>query len=231
VPAPWVYYPRLNPNPDHPITRNLNKVKGEFVNTIDTVGLDPSIRKTVLLSTSGSARTLSPPLFITLKEADILPGEQEFNRSNIPVALLLEGVFPSAFRNRMTGSIIPDTNFRPKTESTKTRMIVVADGDVIRNDVIRAGTTVTPLPLGQDRYTGGMFGNRDFLINCVNYLVDDNGLMELRSRELKMRLLDRSRIRNEKVLWQMLNIAGPVLIVILAGILYAFLRKRIYTKY
>ena len=231
VPAPWVYYPKLNPNPGHPITRNLNKVKGEFVNTIDTVGLDPSIRKTVLLSTSGSARTLSPPLFIRLKEAEMLPGEQEFTRANIPVALLLEGVFPSAFRNRMTGSIVSDRNFRPKTESAETRMIVVADADVIRNDITRAGTTVTPLPLGQDRYTGEMFGNRDFLINCVNYLVDDNGLMELRSRELKMRLLDRSRIRNEKTLWQMLNIAGPVLIVILAGVLYGFIRKRIYTNY
>ncbi len=231
VSAPWVYYPRLNTNPDHPITRNLNKVKGEFVNTIDTVGLDPSIRKTVLLSTSGSARTLSPPLFIRLKEAEMLPNEQEFSRSYLPVALLLEGVFPSAFRNRMTGTIVSDMNFRPKTESSETRMIVVADGDVIRNDISRAGTTVTPLPLGQDRYTGEIFGNRDFLINCLNYLVDDNGLMELRSRELKMRLLDRSRIRNEKVLWQMLNIAGPVLIVILAGVLYAFIRRRIYTNY
>jgi len=231
VSAPWVYYPRLNTNPDHPITRNLNKVKGEFVNTIDTVGLDPTIRKTVLLSTSGSAKTLSPPLYITLKEAETLPGEQEFSRSNLPVALLLEGVFPSAFRNRMTGAIVSDLNFRPKTESPETRMIVIADGDIIRNDISRAGTTVTPLPLGQDRYTGEIFGNRDFLINCLNYLVDDNGLMELRSRELKMRLLDRSRIRNEKVLWQMLNIAGPVLIVILAGVLYAFIRRRIYTNY
>ena len=230
VSAPWVYYPRLNPNPDHPVTRNLNKVKGEFVNTIDTVGLDPSIRKTVLLSTSGSAKTLSPPLYIRLKEAEILPDESEFRRSYLPIALLLEGVFPSAFRNRMTGTIVSDMNFRPKMESSETRMIVIADGDVIRNDISRTGTTVSPLPLGQDRYTDEMFGNRDFLINCVNYLVDDNGLMELRSRELKMRLLDRSRIRNEKALWQLINIAGPVLIVILAGVFYALIRKRIYSN-
>ncbi len=231
VPAPWVYYPKLNPNPDHPVTRNLNKVKGEFVNTIDTVGLDPAIRKTILLSTSGFSRTLSPPLLIRLKEAEILPNEKDYNRSGLTVAVLLEGVFPSAFKNRMTGDMVTDKNFRVKTESSETKMIVVADGDIIRNEVSRAGITATPVPLGQDRYTGEMFGNRDFLINCMNFLVDDNGLMALRSREMKLRLLNKTRIRNERLMWQLINIAGPVLIVILAGIIYGVIRKRIYTKY
>jgi ABC-2 type transport system permease protein len=231
VPAPWVYYPRLNPNPSNPITRNINKVKGEFVNSIDTVGFDPAIRKTVLLSTSEYARALKPPLFIRLKEAEVLPDEKDFNRANLPVAVLLEGIFPSAFKNRMTGYMISDRNFRVKTESKETRMIVVADGDIIRNDVSRAGTSETPLPLGQDRYTGEMAGNRDFLINCLNYLVDDNGLMELRSREMKLRLLDKSRIRNEKIMLQLINMTVPVLIVILSGIIFALIRKRVYTKF
>jgi ABC-2 type transport system permease protein len=231
VSAPWVYYPRLNPNPDHPVTRNLNKVRGEFVNTIDTVGFDPAIRKTVLLSTSEFTKTLSPPLLIRLKEAEILPDEKEYSKANLPVAVLLEGVFPSAFKNRMTGNMITDRNFRIKTESSETKMIVVADGDVIKNDVSRVAKTVTPLPLGQDRYTGEIFGNRDFLINCMNYLVDDNGLMQIRSREMKLRLLDKSRIRDEKIVWQLINIAGPVIIVILAGIIYSLVRKKIYTKY
>ncbi len=231
VPAPWVYYPKLNLNPDHPVTRNLNKVKGEFVNTIDTVGFDPAIRKSVLLSTSGFARTLSPPLLIRLKEAEILPDEKDYNKADLPVAVLLEGIFPSAFKNRMTGNMIPDRNFRVKTESSETKMIVVADGDIIRNEVRRAGVTATPVPLGQDRYTEEMYGNRDFLINCMNYLVDDNGLMELRSREMKLRLLDKTRIKDEMLLWQLINFAGPVLIVILAGIIYGIIRKRIYTKY
>jgi ABC-2 type transport system permease protein len=231
VSAPWVYYPRLNPNPDHPVTRNLNKVRGEFVNTIDTVGFDPAIRKTVLLSTSEFTKTLSPPLLIRLKEAEMLPDEKEYSKANLPVAVLLEGVFPSAFKNRMTGNMITDRNFRIKTESSETKMIVVADGDVIKNDVSRVAKTVTPLPLGQDRYTGEMFGNRDFLINCMNYLVDDNGLMQIRSREMKLRLLDKSRIRDEKIVWQLINIIGPVIIVILAGIIYSLVRKKIYTKY
>jgi len=231
VPAPWVYYPKLSPDPDHPITRNLNRIRGEFVNTIDTVGLDPAIRKTILLSTSEYARTLSPPLLIRLKEADELPDENDFNKSNLPVAVLLEGVFPSAFRNRMTSNMMEDKNFKIRNESVETKMIVVADGDVIRNEVSRTGNSASPYPLGQDRYTGEMYGNRDFIINCMNYLVDDNGLMELRSREMKLRLLDKQRIRDEKILWQLINIAGPVLIVILAGLIYGAIRKHVYTKY
>ena len=230
VPAPWVYYLRLYPNPEHPVTRNLNRVKGEFVNTIDTVGLDPAIRKTILLSTSEYARTLSPPLLIRLKEAEELPDESAFNKSNLPVAVLLEGVFPSAFRNRMTANLVNDKDFNIRKESVETKMIVVADGDVIRNDVSRAGNSVTPQPLGQDRYTGEMYGNRDFLVNCMNYLVDDNGLMQLRSREMKLRLLDKQRIRDEKVFWQLINITGPVLIVILAGLIYGIIRRYKYTR-
>ncbi len=230
VPAPWIYYPKLSPDPDHPITRNLNRIRGEFVNTIDTVGLDPAIRKTILLSTSEYARTLSPPLLIRLKEADELPDENDFNKSNLPVAVLLEGVFPSAFRNRMTSNMMEDKNFKIRNESVETKMIVVADGDVIRNEVSRTGNSASPYPLGQDRYTGEMYGNRDFIINCMNYLIDDNGLMELRSREMKLRLLDKQRIRDEKILWQLINIAGPVLIVILAGLIYGAIRKHVYTK-
>ena len=231
VPAPWIYYPKLSPDQYHPVTRNLNRVRGEFVNTIDTVGLDPAIRKTILLSTSEYTRTLSPPLLIRLKEAEELPDENDFNKSNLPVAVLLEGIFPSAFRNRMTANMLEDKDFRISNESVKTKMIVVADGDVIRNEVSRAGNSASPYPLGQDRYTGEMYGNRDFIINCMNYLVDDNGLMELRSREMKLRLLDKQKIRNEKILWQIINIAGPVLIVILAGLIYGAIRRYVYTKY
>ena len=231
VPAPWVYYPLLTPSKSHPVTRNLNKVKGEFTNYIDTVGLDPAITKQVLLSTSAFTRTLSPPFIISLKEAELTPAERDFNQSNLPVAVLLEGVFPSAFRNRITDNLVSDKSFRVKTESIKTKMIIVADGDIIRNEVRRVGTSESPYPLGQDKYTGQIFGNRDFLINCINYLVDYNGIMELRSRELKLRLLDKNRIKTERTKWQLINTAGPVLIVFLTGILYGFIRKNIYTKY
>jgi len=231
VSLPWVYYPLLSASPDHPVTRNLNRIKGEFVNFIDTVGFDPSIKKTILLSTSEYSRTVPPPLIIRLKEAEQLPDEKDFNKSHLTVAVLLEGIFPSAFRNRITDDFTGDRNFKVKSESRETKMIVVADADIIRNEVLRAGTSETPMHLGQDKYTGEVFGNRDFLINCLNYLVDDNSLMELRSREIKLRLLDKTRIKNEREKWQIVNIAGPVILVIIAGFLYGWFRKRIYTRY
>jgi ABC-2 type transport system permease protein len=231
VSLPWVYYPLLNPSPDNSITRNLNKVKGEFVNYIDTVGLNPAIRKTILLTTSNNCRTLSPPLLISLKEAESVPKEKDFNKSNLPVAVLLEGVFPSAFRNRMIDKLTDVRDLKIRTESKKTKMIVIADADIIRNEVQKNGLKETPYPLGQDKYTGEIFGNKDFLINCVNYLVDDNGIMELRSRELKLRLLSSTKIKAGKLKWQLVNTAGPIILVVLAGLFYSNLRRIRYTKY
>lgn len=230
VSVPWPYFPKLTPNSSQPITRNINKVRGEFTGYIDTVGLDRNIRKKILLSTSGKARTLSPPFIISLKEAELIPDEKSFNKSNLPVAVLLEGRFVSAFRNRITENLVNDKSFKVRTESVETKMVVIADGDIIRNEVRRSGTTETPMTLGQDRYTLEMFGNRDFLINCLNYLVDYSGIMELRSRELKLRLLDSSVIKQERFKWQLINITGPVLLVIIAGMLYNWFRKRKYSK-
>jgi ABC-2 type transport system permease protein len=231
VPAPWVYYPLLKPSEDHSITRNLNRVEGEFVNYIDTVGLDPAIRKKILLSSSDFSRTISPPVLISLKEAEITPVEKDFNKPNLPVAVLLEGIFQSAFKNRMVSNLTDDKNLRIRTESKETRMIVIADADIIRNEVKRSGLRETPPPLGQDKYTGQVYGNRDFLINCLNWLVDKNGIMELRSRELKLRLLNTKLIKSERLKWQIFNIAGPIIIVILGGLLYSYFRRKKYVRY
>jgi len=230
VTVPWIYFPKLSPDQGSPVTRSLNKVRGQFTNFIDTVGLDPSIRKTVLLSTSPFTRTLTPPFMISLKEAELTPDERVFNKGNLPVAVLLEGKFPSAFRNRMTDTFVKDPGFRVRNVSEETKMIVVADGDIIRNEVRREGSTETPKTLGLDRYTGEIYGNRDFLVNCLNYLVDYKGIMELRSRELKLRLLDKKAIRDERLLWQIINIAGPVIVVVIAGLIYNLLRRRRYTR-
>jgi gliding-associated putative ABC transporter substrate-binding component GldG len=119
VPAPWVYYPLLTPAKNHPVTRNLNKVAGEFANYIDTVGLDPAIRKTILLTSSGHCHTLSPPVIISLRESELLPDEKQYNKKDLPVAVLLEGVFPSVFRNRMVNDIAGE-KINLKSESVPT---------------------------------------------------------------------------------------------------------------
>jgi ABC-2 type transport system permease protein len=228
VPVPWLYFPRLIPAPGHPVTRNINRVEGKFVNTVDTVGLDKNIKKTILLSTSAFSRTITPPVMISLKEAEATPDEREFNKPDLPVALLLEGQFTSAFKNRFTPVLPGGSDIRMKTESVRNKMIVIADADIIRNEVQRTGTSEIPLTLGKDKYTGEMFGNTDFIINCMNYLVDDNGIMHLRSRELKLRLLNRERIRKERIEWQLINTVVPVLLVVMAGIIYVYFRKKKY---
>ena len=230
VPVPWLYYPRLIPSEDHPVTRNLNRVAGKFVNFIDTVGFDPLIKKSILLSTSATARTVNPPLLISLREVDETPDINRFNRSALPVAVLLEGKFQSAFRNRPVADLTDDKSFRFKPESVNTRMIVIADGDIIRNDVRRVGSEETPIPLGQDRYTLQMYGNTDFLVNSLNYLVDYNGLMELRSREIKLRLLNKNAIRDDRPIISLVNTFFPVILTIFAGMIYNYSRKRRYIK-
>ncbi len=226
---PWIYYPKLNPSQQSNITRNLNKVLGRFVNYIDTVGQDPEIRKTVLLSTSQNSRVVQPPLLISLKEANSPPAAELFIKSSLPVSLLLEGRFHSAFRNRLVDDIAGEKGFRIREESKPSKMIIVADGDLIRNGVNSSASGPVPLPLAPDKYSGSTFGNKDFFVNCLNYLVDDNGIMELRSREMKLRLLNKNLIREYRVAIQLINVLVPVLLVIISGLLYNFLRRKKYT--
>jgi ABC-2 type transport system permease protein len=229
VPFQWVYYPLLRPSANHPITRNLNRVVGEFVNYIDTVGLEPAIKKEVLLSTSNLSRTISPPVIISLKEAELTPDEKDFNKPNLSVAVLLDGVFHSAFENRPINNLTDNKNLIIRVESKETRMIVIADADIIRNKVTRSGLNETPLPLGQDKYTGQVYGNKDFIINCLNWLVDKNGIMEIRSRELKLRLLNTKMVKTERLKWQIINLTGPILLVVFSGLLYGYFRRKRYT--
>lgn len=219
---PWIYNPLLYPSLRSPVTRAINKVRGEFVNFIDTLGTAGDIKKQVLLATSPNARYVSPPRLISLDEFRDPPSPESFNQSYLPVAVLLEGSFTSVFKNRRKSY-----NGRPLVEESKAnRMIVVADGDIARNEVQREGNSLIPLSLGQDRVTQQVYGNKDFLVNSINYLVDDRGIMDLRSRELKLRLLDEEKVSSGKIFWQLINTLGPVMLVIAGGLLYSFIRKR-----
>ena len=229
TPVPWLFYPLLQ-GKNHPISRNLNLVKSEFASTIDTISGNGNTRKTVLLSSSLYSKTFGVPNLINLNDVKKPPHETEFTQKNIPVAILIEGNFESAFKNRMVSSIVPGLGDQFIENGKAARMIVVSDGDIIRNDVRIQGDKVVAMELGKDMLTQQTYGNKDFILNCVNYLVDDPGLMELRSRELSIRLLDRSKIDNKRLRWQLINTLLPVILIIIFGSILGIWKKKRYTK-
>lgn len=230
VSAPWVYYPLLSALAKSPISRNLNMVKAQFISPIDTVGGDGKLKKTVILTTSPYSRTLNVPLLVSLSEIDRSPLQREFNRSNIPVAMLVEGTFESAFNNRPLSKYNHGKSFEFRASSTFNRMIVVSDADIIRNEVRAAADGAYISPLGFDRYTKQTFGNKDLVMNMIKYLDDDIGLMSLRTRDFKLRMLDKKRIIEYRFAWQMFNILVPSALLIIGGLVWLFIRKRKYTR-
>ena len=230
APAPWVYYPLLNSPSNHPITRNLNIVSAKFVSPVDTVGLNPEVQKQILLKTSPYTRTVNVPAFINLAQIEQSPLERDFTQSNLPIAVLLEGEFPSVFTNRPLASLNNGNSFRFRENSLPTRMIVVADADIIRNDVSRRGDGAYITPLGYDRYTNQTYGNKDLVVNMVNYLSDDMGLMNLRSREFKLRLLDKNKVLEQRTKWQLLNLVVPSAVLLLFVIAWLLVRRKRFAK-
>ena len=225
---PWLFFPVLIPTSANPIVRNLNAVKTEFVSSIDTLDT-PGIKKTILLSTSRYSRVLNTPVIVSLSFLYQQPDVSQFNQPYQPVAVLLEGEFPSLFLNRLPPEIAsaPEVGFVEK--SSKTSMIVVADGDIIKNQLQPGPQGPTPLPLGYDKYTGQQFGNKDFILNAMNYLCDDSGLLSVRSRDVKLRTLDAARVDAERLTWQLINTIIPILLVLIFALVQGFLRKRRYT--
>lgn len=226
---PWIFFPVLIPTSSHPIVRNLNAIKTEFVSSIDTLDT-PGVKKTILLSTSRYSRVLNTPVMISLSYLYQKPDVQMFNQPYQPVAVLLDGEFNSLFLDRVPQEIAesPEVGFLGK--SPKTQMIVVADGDIIKNQLQAGTSSPVPLPLGYDKYTGQRFGNQDFVLNAVNYLCDDSGLLSVRSREVKLRILDAARVDAERTKWQIINTLVPILLVLVFAFVQSYLRKRKYTK-
>ena len=229
VPSPWYYYPLLNAPNDNIITKNLNVVYSKYPSSIDTVGVGHNIKKTVLLSTSQYAREIQAPVMISLAQVTRKFKPGDFNRAWAPVAMLLEGQFASAFQNRMVPGVVGDG--KPLVNRSKpTKMVVVADGDIIRNDVQRSASGVMPYPLGFDKYMNQQFGNKDFLLNAISYLNDDTGLMQIRNRELVVRMLDKNKIYTQRTMWVFINTAIPLLLLIAFSIVFIWLRKRKYAR-
>lgn len=222
---PWYFFPLITPYGRHPIVNNLNAIRCEFAGTIDTVGTR-DIRKTVLLSTSRYTKVVNAPVRVNLAIMRDKPDPAQFRQSYKTIALLLEGVFPSNFENRVVK--LNEDQKEPRTRSIPNKMIVIADGDLIRNDVKKSNGSV--YPLGYDKFTGEMFGNKNFLLNCMDYLCDDSGLITVRSKEIKLRMLDNTIIAENRMAIQWINTLGPILCILLFGIFKTWKRRQTFAR-
>ncbi|HPR59418.1 MAG TPA: gliding motility-associated ABC transporter substrate-binding protein GldG, partial [Prolixibacteraceae bacterium] len=199
----------------------------EFSSSVDLVGESEHLKGNIILTTSNHSRKVNTPLEVSLLSATNPPDSRLFNQSNIPIGVLLEGKFESAFNNRITKHLGID-NIQPLSPENK--MIVITDGDIIKNKVRYRNDQAQIQALGHDQYSGQTFGNRDFLVNCIDYLNDDIGLMNIRSKVVKLRLLDNVKIRDEKTKWQIINTIFPLLLIIALGIIYNIVRKNIFSN-
>jgi ABC-2 type transport system permease protein len=230
-PAPWYYSPTILPREDHPIVKNLDRIKFDFLSTIDTVETSARIKKTILLRSSDKSRFLRTPTRLSLQSVMIERDPRSFNKPDQPVAALLEGTFESYYKNKFLPDTIKNSKLIGyKTEGIKpSKIIVVGDGDVAKNLVYKNKS----LPLGLDRMNRmnrEFYANKTFLLNCMNYLLDDKGLLSVRSREVTLRLLDRGKIKDHRLKWQLVNTLGPVVYVSFFGFLLFGLRRRKYTQ-
>ena len=219
-PYPWFYSPLTSSPNDHPIINNIEAVKFDFANPIDT--LKNSLQKTVLLSSSPRSKIEGTPREISLEIVGQEPDVASYTDGEQALAVLLEGEFTSVYNNRLKPFEIQDN----LNKSKLTEMLVISDGDVIKNDLQQGA----PLELGFQKYTGSTYGNKEFLLNAVNYMLDDRGLMDIRTKKVTIAFLDPQKTAAERNKWQLLNIALPLLILGIFALLYNWLRRRKYIR-
>ncbi len=224
---PWYYFPLISPQNNHPIVKNLNAISTEFVSSIDTIA-KKGTQKIILLSSSNYSRVINTPAIINFNILNSEPNPLFFNQQAQPIAILLDGEFESVFKNRKIPLTEDYSNKLVLSKSKPTQIIVISDGDLIKNQLHLSQSY--PLPLGYDQYTGQTFGNKDFILNAMNFLTDGKGLVELRNRELRLRLLDKAKITNDRIYWQLFNGLFPILLVIIFGIIQSMIRKRKYAR-
>jgi gliding-associated putative ABC transporter substrate-binding component GldG len=222
----WPFFPLIGQFANHPITRNLDAVLTRFCNSIDTVKAD-GVKKTPLLMTSPYARKISTPVHIDVNELRKNLRDEDYSTQYIPVGMLLEGKFTSLFKNRFAPAGFESNGILAESEPTK--IVIVADGDIARNDVNPRNRQ--PQPLGFDPITKTTFANRDFLLNTLAYLTNENGLIQARNKEVKIRPLDKTKIKEGRIRWQLLNLVMPLVLLIGYGIIRFYLRKRRFAKF
>jgi ABC-2 type transport system permease protein len=221
--VPWLFYPVFMPSSSHPIVKNLDGIRSEFANTMDTLAVR-GIKKTVLLTSSVYSKKLASPHLLSLQMIEQVPEPKDFSGKPLTVGVLLEGSFISDFRFRP----VPDSvheNIPVLNQSVPTKMIVLSDGDIFKNQIAADGS---PFQLGYDHYTQQSYGNKNLLLNIADYMTDDSGLIGLRNKEIKLRLLDKARVRSEKLYWQVINNILPIVLVLIFAIFQHYIRRRKY---
>ena len=229
VPFDWIFFPLLQPTDKHPIGRNLDMLLTGFVSSIDTVKPNSNIKKTVILSTSEYTKKLNVPIQVSLDLLNVKPEKMFFKDSYQTTGLLLEGKFTSNFIDRIPAEIKNSPQIKFRELSKETKMMVISDGDIIYNPVKVVDGKKIPYPAGTDKFTGYTYGNADFILNAVNYLLDESGIMYLRNRQIKLRLLNKDKVKTEGFYWQVINTVVPVVLIIIFGFVLKFVRKRKYT--
>jgi gliding-associated putative ABC transporter substrate-binding component GldG len=232
----WNYFPLFESKNTHPINKNLRLVSSRFANPIDTVKAE-GIRKTFLLQSSANSRKIGTPAIISLDENRNTPEDEKFKTKGIPVAVLLEGKFRSLYEGRVSKEKADTLNAKGTPfigkNNDDNKMIIIADGDMALNDFSPQQQQI--LPMGLNKYTVGtnyeyQFANRDFILNCLDYLVNDVGIMETRNKDFVLRVLDTKKVSEQKLTWQIINIVVPLLLVILLAVIYQMVRKMKYSR-
>jgi gliding-associated putative ABC transporter substrate-binding component GldG len=222
---PWPYFPISKGHEDpslrkNSITKNLEDVKFEYTGSIDT--LKTKNKKTILLSSSAQSQVVTLPAAISILEIEEVADPADYNRGPQPLAVLAEGEFTSAYKNRVK----PFAYKKDRSESKGSALLLIADGDVIKNQVDRG----QPQDLGYDRKTGMFYGNKEFLMNSINYLLDDSGLIELRNKNISIPFLNVQKSYDERGKWQVINLILPLLILVLFGLVFFWWRKKRYAS-
>lgn len=227
APAPWIFSPMIVPNPNHALTKNMDIIRIDFASSIDTVGMNSNIKKSILLATSNYGKIMPLPTRVDLSIVSESLTPERFSHPNLIIGALLEGSFTSAYANRpQQVDGFNKKDFR--TQSKPTRMVVISDGDIIRNQFRVKGEQREPLPLGYDRFTQQTYCNKEFLLNTINYLCGYDELMESRSKEFKLRMLDKPKALKQRVIWQTINLIIPIILIVSFGFIFNSIRKKRY---
>ena len=218
----WKFSPNIFPESNHPIVKNMGGLKFEFANPIDT--LKNGIKKTILLKSSKNSKKIGAPYEVNLNMVAEESSAADYqNKGSIPVAVLLEGQFHSVFENR----VLPFQDKTFQSKDKKSKMIVIADGDLIKNKLDK---NFIPTELGYDSKSGNLYDNKEFLMNCVNYLLDDTGLINIRGKEVDLPLLDKEKVYQNYTRTQIITIGIPLLLLAIFGIIFTYLRRKKYSK-